>query len=139
MKYMTAKELVKGIIKFSTLGISASLAFSACNKAEVKQTNPLHYVVIENETYDIPAKSQVSFRAYLTDSSYTKEQLQQLTDSIATECKSTYVKWHDKPTHVFVYIYKAENDYKENGASWISMYELNRGEDFGTTIKNIEQ
>jgi hypothetical protein len=109
------------------------ILFSCSDKKQSEK--PLNFEVIENKIYDIPVKSQISCRVYLTDSIYTEAQLKQLTNTIVNGCKQEKVKYHKSPTHIFVYVYAKKSDYEKNGASWVAMYEKINDEGSGLTIK----
>jgi len=92
----------------------------------------LGYQEIEKKVYDIPAKSQVTYRAYLTDTAYTPEQLTKLVNKFVSDCKYEPVKFHSEPTHIFVYVYARPGDCEADGSNWIAMY----SKDYGVEIKS---
>ena len=93
----------------------------SCN-TNTKSTLP-SYSVIEDKVYDIPIKSQVSLRVYLTDSAATKQQVTALIESLSDTQLTRSMKYHSIPTHVFIYVYKSQSDYDNNSGSWVAMYE----------------
>jgi len=115
--------------------ISTFFSCSSPSPDNKEKTKTLSYTVIEKKVYDIPAKSQVSYRVYLTDSLYNETQLRQLTNSLASECNAQAVSFHKAPTHVFVYVYKQEGDFEINGAGWVAMYEKTNNKVSGVQIK----
>jgi hypothetical protein len=92
----------------------------------------LGYQEIEKKVYDMPAKSQVIYRAYLTDTIYTPEQLTKLVNKFVSDCKYEPVKFHSEPTHIFVYLYAKPGDCEADGSNWIAMY----SKDYGVEIKS---
>lgn len=92
--------------------------FSSCSTKEIA-----NYNVIEDKVYDIPIKSQVSLRVELKDSAATKQQIIDLIQSLSAEQKDRSMKYHNTPTHVFIYVYNSQSEYEINSGSWIAMYQ----------------
>ena len=65
----------------------------------------------------------MSFRASLKDTTATQEQVKKLIHSLVEQQSSRAMKYHSKPTHVFIYVYKTAADYKKNSGNWLMMYE----------------
>ena len=81
------------------------------------------YKVIEDKVYDIPVKSQISLRVELNDSTISKQQIVDLLRNLSDTQMSRSMKYHSKPTHVFIYLYNSKSDYDINSGCWIAMYQ----------------
>ena len=90
-----------------------------------KESAILPHVIIEDKVYDVPAKSQVSYRLGLYDvKKYTKDELQKLIDKYVAEANSVTMKYHSQASHIFIYVYESEQSFKAGyGDNWIAMYE----------------
>lgn len=77
--------------------------------------------IIENSISDTPAKSQVLIRLELTGT-YTPAQVKELCEMMVRISSDKTMKYHPKPTHIWVYIYKSKADFEKDGGSWIAMY-----------------
>ena len=86
--------------------------------------------VIENSVYDAPVKSQVLIRLELTGT-YTAAQVKELCEMMVRISSDKPMKYHPKPTHIWVYIYKSKADFLKDGSSWIAMYGKAGDEDEG--------
>ena len=90
--------------------------------------NRPQYEVINYYKDSSPLKSTVDVRILMKDS-ITKENLKRILELELYNEGKKKTEYHDQPTHLFVYIYKSESDYLENGGDWIAM---------GTKIKGVE-
>ena len=92
------------------------------------------YEILKYDEYDTPAKSQTETRLLLTDS-LTKKNVTDLLNSFFTTDTNKTFKYHTKPSHVFIYVYKDSLDYKRDGSSWIGMMSRVGGVDNGIELK----
>lgn len=92
------------------------------------------YKLLKYEEYDIPAKSQIETRILLMDSLTKKNVTHLLQTSWNNDSAKTF-KYHPKPTHIFIYVYKDSIDYKNGGGDWIGMMSRVSGKDYGIQLK----
>jgi len=101
------------------------LVFLSCknttdsNKMNIKIPS---YELLEDKVYDIPLKSQISYRVVITDTTITKPKVVSLIECLVREQSSHPMSYHKTPTHVFVYVYSSRSDYESNSGSWVAMY-----------------
>jgi hypothetical protein len=120
-------QLKFGLLIAAIAGIIALFSMLAsCGKPYT----PAHEVV-ENEKYDVPAKSQISRKLVLKDS-ITRENVQKLLDKDFEWSAGMSMKHHDKPTHIFIYVYAPGADWK--GADWLGMVSRVDGKDEGIKL-----
>jgi len=105
--------------KLTFLSLIALIFASCANKPTVALPS---YTEIEHKVYSIPAKKQISIRAYLNEQANT-DQVKELTDSLYLAAKYEKTE-HGNPTHVFVYVYAKQGDYEQNSGSWISTRQM---------------
>jgi len=94
---------------------SLVVLFLACEQ----QNKVLDVNIIEAKDYDIPAKFEVTYRASITDTSYTEEELRNVVASFYDLASKKKSKFHKAPTHIFIFIYN--NTPSPDGANWIAM------------------
>jgi hypothetical protein len=87
-----------------------------CSKGSLPE-----YEVIDNNVYDVPAKSQVALQIELKGV-YTAAQVKELCEMMVSISSERKMKYHPVPTHIWVYIYKSKADCKRDGSSWVAMY-----------------
>jgi hypothetical protein len=98
-----------------------------------KPYTPAHEVV-ENTQYDAPAKSQISRKLLLKDS-ITRDNVWKLLDKEYEWAKGMSMKEHDKPTHIYIYVYAPDADWKgADGANWLGMASRVDGKDEGIKL-----
>ncbi|WP_163308914.1 hypothetical protein [Dysgonomonas sp. 521] len=90
------------------------------------------YEVLESKRYDVPAKSQVSLRVALVDTATVDEQIKDLLHSLVGTMSNIDMKYHDKPTNVYVYIYKSKDIYNTDSSHWMMMYQKSYHDKEGT-------
>ena len=105
-----------------------TLAILSCEEPRPK------YKILEHDIYEIPIKSQISTRILLTDS-VTKNNVLYLLNSFYGLDSVKTMKYHDTPTHIFIYVYKDSLDLKNGGENWIGMKSRINGKDYGIELK----
>ena len=90
--------------------------FYGCTTSNIPENE-----IIENTVSDAPVKSQVTIRFELTGT-YTAAQVKELCEMMVRISSEKEMKYHPKPTHIWVYIYKSKADFLKDGSSWIAMY-----------------
>lgn len=73
-----------------------------------KYKNVPEYDIIENKKYDRPTKSQISLSVALRDTTVTDQQVKDLLHLFVESSGNLKMKHHDKPTNIYVYIYKTK-------------------------------
>jgi len=103
-----------------------------------KESTLLPYVIIEDKVYDIPAKSQVTYRIGLYEvKQYSKEQLQELINKFIAQANGITLKYHSPASHIFIYVYESERSFKSGyGDNWIAMYKKMGGESGEMSFKS---
>lgn len=95
----------------------------------------IDYEVVENKKYDIPAKSQISKRIVLKDS-IDNQQIAEVVNYEFNKAMKTRMKFHNPPSHVFVYVYSPGTDVEKESGYWVAMKSRIMNEDseikFGT-------
>ena len=124
------KGCLKGLIAAIVIGLFALGLIIYLAAQDAKETPK--YTVIENKQHDIPVKSQISLRVALTDTTATSEEVKELLHLLVKSSSNLKMKHHDKPTNVYVYIYKTKASYEAEPASWLMMYAKNRSDEEGT-------
>ena len=117
--------LVAIVVCIIGFGIILYLASQDAKKDEV-------YTVIESKQLEKYGKSQVTLRVALTDSVMPKDETKNLLHSLVKPMSDLKMEKRDKPTNVYVYIYKTQASYKADPASWIMMYSKNHSQAEGT-------
>lgn len=108
--------------------IASIFAATSCTEPGPK------YEVLEYNIYDVPAKSQITERILLKDS-VTKDNVNQLLNSFWSLDSAKSMKYHDRPTHIFIYLYKDSLDFENGGENWIGMKSRINGKDYGIELK----
>lgn len=99
----------------------------------LKTKKILEHVIIEERKYDIPAKSQMTYRLGLYNvDSCSNIQIKELIDEYIKKAKSEIMKYHNPPSHIFIYVYSSEQSFKSGyGNNWIGMFSKTGKSDTG--------
>ena len=90
------------------------------------------YTVLESKQLERYGKSQVTLKVALTDSTKSHEEVKDLLHSLVKTASDLKMEKRDKPTNVYVYIYKTKASYEADAVNWIMMYGKNNSQEEGT-------
>lgn len=82
----------------------------------------IRYSFIENKVTDIPSKSQVLKRIVLIDSSFTSDDINSILQYEYKKSMDISMKFHNPPSHIFIYIYKTQEILLKDGNDWIGKF-----------------
>jgi hypothetical protein len=85
------------------------------------------------ERYDAPVKSQIITKIVLQDV-ITKENVTKVLNKNFEWDSETSMKFHDKPTHIFVYVYADTTNYKLHGDKWLGMISMINNQKSGIAL-----
>lgn len=105
-------------------------------RASDQDESPLQYDIVDRDTYDTPMKSQVFLHA-VVNGQFTEPGLKRTLDHLYSEAVNAGgFEYHDRPTHVAIYLYTSEEHYKSGMGQWIAMRSrIGQDADVETKIK----
>ena len=90
--------------------------------------------VSELKVYDVPFKTQYSERLVLRKP-MDKAGLKHLLNGLFDAAMRGSYKYHNPPTHIFIYIYNSKADLNRDGSSWVGMISRTMDKNEGIQLK----
>src|SRR6056297_3318087 len=105
-----------------------------CSNNTTPKESMLSHIILNDDVYDAPVKTQVQLDVLITDTAITEQKVRKLLLDLYYKTKvRTGFEYHTNPTNIYIYAYTSKEKAESGMAQWIGMV----SQDYDDTQPNI--